>query len=466
VKQRKQARTRIHAILDGCSFVYPPDLNISLLQQFLADLQTQQRNLPTLPAGDAFTKREAAVALQITADGFLKLVRRHKLATTGEGKKRRYPRASVEFLWQRAIRGCSIQTANHYLTIVKSFTRWMVKDRRIPDNPLAHVTSGNVKLDRRHDRRPLALEEIRLLISTAQQSATTFRELAGADRAALYAVACVSGLRAGELAELSPSCFDLDGSPPTVTLPATSTKNGCTAVQPLPPDFVEMLRSYLAGRPADGLIWPGSWFLTGAEMLRIDLEAAGIPYVMEGPDGPLFSDFHSLRHSFVALLDQSGATLKEAMQLARHSDPKLTMARYGRAQIHDLGEAVNRMPSLLPDATHEKQVLQATGTDPGLRPVCASPDFRGDRRDPPETGGQVDVDGRDGRKPMILQAIEPEQAPPIPEETTTPGRTRTCDIRFRKPMLYPPELRGHVGFFHIILTFLPVRLTCDTRYDT
>ncbi len=23
-----------------------------------------------------------------------------------------------------------------------------------------------------------------------------------------------------------------------------------------------------------------------------------------------------------------------------------------------------------------------------------------------------------------------------------PGRTRTCDIRFRKPMLYPAELRG------------------------
>jgi hypothetical protein len=49
------------------------------------------------------------------------------------------------------------------------------------------------------------------------------------------------------------------------------------------------------------------------------------------------------------------------MQLARHSDPKLTMARYGRAQTHDLGEAVNRMPSLLPDAANGKQVLQATG---------------------------------------------------------------------------------------------------------
>src|ERR1051325_11871589 len=29
---------------------------------------------------------------------------------------------------------------------------------------------------------------------------------------------------------------------------------------------------------------------------------------------------------------------------------------------------------------------------------------------------------------------------------TTSGRTRTCDRRFRKPMLYPPELRRRGGF--------------------
>jgi len=34
----------------------------------------------------------------------------------------------------------------------------------------------------------------------------------------------------------------------------------------------------------------------GAGMLHLDLEAAGIPYAAEGPDGPLFADFHSLRH--------------------------------------------------------------------------------------------------------------------------------------------------------------------------
>jgi hypothetical protein len=89
---------------------------------------------------------------------------------------------------------------------------------------------------------------------------------------------------------------------------------------------VEELRAYLDGRDANLPVWPGTWFRKAAEMLHIELDACGIPYAVEGPDGPLYADFHALRHSFVALLDKSGATLKEAMQLARHSDPKLTMA--------------------------------------------------------------------------------------------------------------------------------------------
>src|SRR5438445_3297 len=83
------------------------------------------------------------------------------------------------------------------------------------------------------------------------------------------------------------------------------------------------------------------WPARAAEMLRVDLDTCGIPYAVEGPDGPLFADFHALRHSFVALLDRTGASLKQAMHLARHSDPKLTMRRYGRPQLHDLQAAVD-----------------------------------------------------------------------------------------------------------------------------
>src|SRR5690606_33310443 len=32
-----------------------------------------------------------------------------------------------------------------------------------------------------------------------------------------------------------------------------------------------------------------------------------------------------------------------------------------------------------------------------------------------------------------------------PWKTGDPGRARTCDIRFRRPMLYPAELRGRVA---------------------
>ena len=72
-------------------------------------------------------------------------------------------------------------------------------------------------------------------------------------------------------------------------------------------------------------------------MLNADLDTAGIPYIVPGPEGPLFADFHSLRHAYVAMLDRAGVSLKQAMQLARHSDPKLTMARYGHYSIHDAG---------------------------------------------------------------------------------------------------------------------------------
>ena len=144
---------------------------------------------------------------------------------------------------------------------------------------------------------------------------------------------------------------------------AAYAKNGKTATQPLPAEIAEALRGYLAGRAGGAPVWPGTWHEKGAEMLRIDLDAAGISYEVEGPDGPLFADFHALRHSYVALLDRAGLTLKQAMQLARHSDPKLTMAVYGRAHLHDLGAAVDRLDVPLPPVAAPAAKPDATGTD-------------------------------------------------------------------------------------------------------
>ena len=78
-------------------------------------------------------------------------------------------------------------------------------------------------------------------------------------------------------------------------------------------------------------------------MLRIDLDAAGVPYVVQGPDGPLFADFHALRHSYITLLELSGVSPKHAQVLARHSDIRLTMDRYTHARLADLGASVARL---------------------------------------------------------------------------------------------------------------------------
>ena len=109
----------------------------------------------------------------------------------------------------------------------------------------------------------------------------------------------------------------------------------------------------------------------GAEMLRRDLETAGIPYAVEGPDGPEYVDFHSLRHSFLTLGGPSGIDLRTLQERTGHSDPKL-IVRYSHRRLYDLARAVDKLPKLVPingpDVGAAELPLRMTGTD---RPILA-----------------------------------------------------------------------------------------------
>jgi site-specific recombinase XerD len=59
----------------------------------------------------------------------------------------------MEFLGQLRANGLSAQTYNNYLVAIKQFTRWLVRDRRTPVDPLLPLSRVNVRTDRRHDRR-------------------------------------------------------------------------------------------------------------------------------------------------------------------------------------------------------------------------------------------------------------------------------------------------------------------------
>ncbi len=162
-----------------------------------------------------------------------------------------------------------------------------------------------------------------------------------------------TGFRAGELAKLMPESFDLDAATPVIMLGAVHTKNRKPATQPVPRDTALALRGFLAGKPAKRPVWPGTWYNRAAEMLRVDLEAAGIPYVIEGPEGPQFNDFHALRHSFLSLLSLSNVHPKLMQSLGRHSTITLTLDRYSHVRLVDEAAALEALPKILPGRTEE-----------------------------------------------------------------------------------------------------------------
>ncbi len=151
----------------------------------------------------------------------------------------------------------------------------------------------------------------------------------------LYVVATYTGLRAQELASLVGASFDFSPSGGVVTVKAAYSKRRREDRRPLPITLAKVLQSWMTEKsigPGDHL-WPGRWYERGAEMIRADLEAAGIAY--KDADGHVY-DFHALRHQYITDLYRSGAHPKTVQELARHSSVTLSLDRYTHAGAADM----------------------------------------------------------------------------------------------------------------------------------
>src|SRR5262249_48348643 len=120
----------------------------------------------------------------------------------------------------------------------------------------------------------------------------------------------------------------------------------------------------------------------------------------------------------------------------RHSDPKLTMAVYGRAQLHDLGEAVRRLPSLLDAGTPECEAVRATGTDPVCTGFVQTDDTRRDRVRPSEAREGVDRENGVDPNPLMMQGVEADCDSVRLSEGGSPTRTRTWNKPVNSRLLY------------------------------
>ena len=252
------------------------------------------------------------------------------------------PEGFVSFLKRlRKKKDIGPRTFNHYLQAIDVFCNWCLSTKRLIRNPLVGTDRLNVDVDIRHQRRALTPDEFQALIDSATTSDETVQGFTGPERARIYWLSYLTGLRRNELGNLTPRSFNLKSDPATVTVEAASSKHRKKDVLPLHPQLVPVLEEWLSGMQASEQLFPKLATRKAWLMVKTDLERVGIAY--KNSDG--IADFHAAgRLTHITELLRNGVTLPEAQKLARHSDIKMTM-RYAHIGLADQARAVAQLPA-------------------------------------------------------------------------------------------------------------------------
>ncbi len=230
--------------------------------------------------------------------------------------------------WRNANSTKAAKTLNEYLNALNAFLNWLVQRETIPCNPLAKVQKVQASGKEKRVRRALTVEELKRLIAHAPE-----------ERALVYHAAAYTGLRRGELEQITWADVNLDNEFPRIIVRDKVSKNKKTQTIALHPDLVPKLRAKRAESPS----LPVFDVPQRLHLLKKDLKAAGIVYRdQKGRQ----ADFHALRHTFATLLHANGANQAIAMQAMRHSDPRLTAVTYNDATLLPVSDAISELPSL------------------------------------------------------------------------------------------------------------------------
>jgi len=223
--------------------------------------------------------------------------------------------------------GRSGKTLCSYADGLAAFCRWCVERGFLIENPLKGLRPFDKKP--KVKRRAMTPIEIQKLLTFCKP-----------ERRMLYEVALCSGLRANELRSLRKKHLDAERG--GLTLESDWTKDRADEFQFMPTGLMERLVEIAKGkRDNEPLLTISKSHL--AQNLQRELENAGIP--VKTFAGKL--DFHALRTTYDSLLFESGASVKEAMSLARHKNPTLTLVTYGRARNERLKTVANALGEIV-----------------------------------------------------------------------------------------------------------------------
>ncbi len=232
----------------------------------------------------------------------------------------------------------SNRTRNRGLTACKMFCTYLVKEKKLAENPLEHLEGWHVASDPHHQHVAFTDEEAEAIIEAARKSKRCVGGLTGAQRAMLYELAAGTGFRRRTLWGLTPANLHLHGKEPYIVVIPSNVKNRKEREHPILPELAAKLAAFTKGMaPNETVFKPSRWSDTAA-MMRTDLKAAGMDYRVGEHH---FRDFHSWRNTFVTNVVRTGG-LKVAQDLAGHSTPDLT-AKYARPTMRDYRSALEAL---------------------------------------------------------------------------------------------------------------------------
>jgi len=229
---------------------------------------------------------------------------------------------------------------NKYLVLLRRMWKVLYKTAALKSNPWTELEN---KLLATHSRRELTLEEL------SKVCAAVTGELR-----LLFAVGLYCGLRLGDAVLLKWCNIDLKRGIVMIVPQKTARRsNGKVVRIPLHPTLLAMLTETRGS--GDGYVMPELAELyqrddTGlVKRIRGVFEKCGIEtrctvkgYSRQGVD----VGFHSLRHSFVSLSANAGASLAAVQAVVGHSNPAMT-----RHYLHADQNVVKTAVGLLPDVS-------------------------------------------------------------------------------------------------------------------
>jgi integrase len=247
--------------------------------------------------------------------------------------------------WRKEQAHKAPKTLNEYLATLSAFWTWLRKQSRVSVNPFELVERTDTRGKERVQRRALSdMEVVELL------------KVAGKNQLA-YMLPLYAGLRRNEVKTLRWSNLVLGESGGLLRIHAAVNKNRKEQALPLHQELVKALQQQ---KPADGkaddLVLVNG--VPKMKEVRQDLAKAGIPFLDERGRR---MDYHALRTTFITRLSTMKVHPRLAMELARHSDMRLTMKTYTDVGQLPLREVMDTLPGFGSDSRIDSRTLGPTG---------------------------------------------------------------------------------------------------------